>query len=93
MMKRIARAVLVIRPPDAIAMLKETSLASGMEMDIIDAHVILIIVSKFVVLRLRLNDVMHYMLDVGKKQKLNQTLFRNKRASTELLYLNKKFSK
>ena len=64
MMKRIARAVRHTLPTDAIAMLKETSLASGMEMDMIDAHVILIGVSKFVVLGLRLNDVMHYVRDV-----------------------------
>ena len=70
MMKRIARAVRHICPTDAIAMLKETSLVSGMEMDLIGAHVILIGVSKVVVLRLRLNYVMHYVFDVGRKQKL-----------------------
>ena len=54
MMKRIARAVRHGGPTNAIAMLKETSLASGIEMDVIDSHVIRIIVSKFFVLRLRL---------------------------------------
>ena len=71
MMKRIARAVRHICPTDAIAMLKETSLASGMEMDMICKHVTMIDVSKLVALRLHLNDVMHYVLDVGRKQKLN----------------------
>ena len=69
MMKRYARAVRHGGPTDAIAMLKETSLASGMVMDGIGTHVILIIVSKLVVVRLRMNDVMHCVLDVGRKQK------------------------
>ena len=38
-------------------------------MDKIGTLVILIVVSKLVVVRLRINDVMHYVLDVGKKQK------------------------
>ena len=66
MMKRIARAVRGIGPTDAIAMLKETSLASGMEMEVIRTHVM---VSNLGVLRLRLNDFMYYVLDVGRKQK------------------------
>ena len=69
MMKRIARAVRHGRPTDAIAMLKETSLASGMVMDRIGGHVILIGVSKLVVVRLRMNDVMQYVLDVRRQQK------------------------
>ena len=75
MMKRIARAVRHGGPTDAIAMLKETSLASGMEMDGIDTHVILVIVSKLVVVRLRMNDVMHCVLDVGENKKINKTMF------------------
>ena len=51
MMKRIARTVRHRCPTDAIAMLKETLLASGMVMKRIDSHVILIIVSKLVVVR------------------------------------------
>ena len=69
MMKQIARAVRHIGPTDAIAMLKESSLASGMVMDGIDTHVILIRVSKLVVVILQLNDVILYELDVGRKQK------------------------
>ena len=68
MMKRIARAARIMRPIDAIAMLKER--ASGMVMDLIDTHVMMRIVSKLVVVRLRLNDVMHYVLDVGRIQKI-----------------------
>ena len=91
-MKRIARAVRHIGPTDAIAMLKETSLASGIMMDGIDTHVFLIRASKLVVVILRLNDVIHYVLDVGRKQKkINQTMFENIRASTAtLFYFNKK---
>ena len=68
MMKRIAPAVRHIGPNDAIAMLKETSRASGMEMDMIDTHVIRIIVSKFFVLRLRLitSYIMCLMLEGNK---------------------------
>ena len=69
MMKQIARAVRQSGPTGAIAMLKETSLASGMVMEGIGSHVILIVVSKLVVVRLRLLDTIHYVLDVGKKQK------------------------
>ena len=72
MMKRIAGAVRGISPTDAIAMLKETSLASGMVMDGIDMHVILMVVSKLVVVRLRMNDVMQCVLDVRRKQKNKQ---------------------
>ena len=72
MMKRIARAVRHICPIDAIAMLKETSLASGMVMERIIIHVTMIIVSKLVVVRLRMNDVMHCVLDVRRKQKNKQ---------------------
>ena len=71
-MKRIARAVRHQGPTDAIAMLKETLLASGMEMDGIIGHVTLMIVSKLVVVRLRMNDVMHCRLDVRRKQKNEQ---------------------
>ena len=60
MMKRIARAVRYGGPNDAIAMLKETSLASGMMMDSIGEHVMLLGVSKLIAVRLRLNDVMFY---------------------------------
>ena len=67
MMKRIARAVRPVMPTDAIAMLKE--IASGMEMERIFGHVIVMFVSKLVVMRLRMNDVIHYVLDVGRKQK------------------------
>ena len=74
MMKRIARAVRQITPTDAIAMLKETSLASGMVMDGIDSHVTKMVVSKLVVVRLRMNDVMHCVLDV-RKQKTKKTMF------------------
>ena len=70
MMKRIARAVR--GPTDAIAMLKETSLASGMVMDWIITHVTKMFVSKLVVVRLRMNDVMHCVLDVRRKQKNKQ---------------------
>ena len=70
MMKRIARAV--GGRTDAIAMLKETSLASWMVMDWIDTHVTMMIVSKLVVVRLRMNDVMHCVLDVRRKQKNKQ---------------------
>ena len=69
MMKQIARAVRGICLTDAIAMLKETSLASGMVMDGIGSHVTIIIVSKLIEVRLRLNDVMHFVLDVRRKQK------------------------
>ena len=72
MMKRIARAVRHGSPTDAIAMLKETSLASGMVMDGIGTHVTKMIVSKLVVVRLRMNDVMHCVLDVRRKQKNKQ---------------------
>ena len=72
MMKRIARAVRHISPSDAIAMLKETSLASGMVMEGIGSHVIGMIVSKLVVVRLRMNDVMRCVLDVRRKQKNKQ---------------------
>ena len=72
MMKRIARAVRHGRPTDAIAMLKETSLASGMVMKLIDSHVTKMIVSKLVVVRLGMNDVMHCVLDVRRKQKNKQ---------------------
>ena len=68
-MKRIARDVRQFGPNDAIAMLKEISLASGMRMDTIGSHVMIIAVSKLVVVRLRLNDVMHHVLDVGRKKK------------------------
>ena len=67
MMKQIARAVRHICPTDAIAMLKETSLASGIKMEMINTHVMLFGVSKVVIMRLRLNDVMHYVLDVESK--------------------------
>ena len=66
MMKRIARAVRHRGPTDAVAMLKETSLASGMVMNLIGLHVILTIVSKLVVVGLRLNDVVHYVFDVER---------------------------
>ena len=72
MMKRIARAVRHGTPTDAIARLKETLLASGMVMDGIIGHVTLMIVSKLVVVRLRINDVMHCGLDVRRKQKNKQ---------------------
>ena len=72
MMKRIARAVRHGTPTDAIAMLKETSLASGMVMEGINTHVTKMIVSKLVVVRLRMNDVMHCVLDVRRKQKNKQ---------------------
>ena len=72
MMKRIARAVRGISPSDAIAMLKETSLANGMVMERVDSHVIMMLVSKLVVVRLRMNDVMHCVLDVRRKQKNKQ---------------------
>ena len=49
MMKRIAQAVHHGGPTDAIAMLKEISLANGMMMEWIGSHVIMIIVSKLVV--------------------------------------------
>ena len=75
MMKRIARAVPRGTPTDAIAMLKETSLASGMVMERIIIHVTMIIVSKLVVVRLRMNDVMHCVLDVGENKKINKTMF------------------
>ena len=85
-MKRIARAVRHGTPTDAIAMLKETSIASGMEMDKIGTHVILIAVSKLGVVRLRLNDVMHYVLVVEKKQKQNAAMCENRHASTDLIF-------
>ena len=69
MMKRIARAVRQIIPTDAIAMFKETSLANGIVMEIIGTHVMMTIVSKLVVMRLQLNDVMHYVLDARRQQK------------------------
>ena len=65
MMKRIARAVRHICPTDAIAMLKDTSVAIGMGMERIGTHAIVMIVSKLVVVRLQLNVVMHFVLDVG----------------------------
>ena len=90
MMKRIARAVHHICPTDAIAMLKETSLASGMVMERIDTHVTKMIVSKLVVVRLRMNDVMHCVLDVGENKKINKTMFQIIHVSAELFHFNKK---
>ena len=72
MMKRIAQAVRQGTPTDAIAMLKETSLASGMVMERIGGHVTNMIVSKLVEVGLRMNDVMHCVLDVRRKQKNKQ---------------------
>ena len=78
-MKRIAVAVLRYSPTDAIAMLKETSLASGiglgMEMERIGAHVITIIVSKLVVVKLRLNKSCIMCLMFEGNKKLNKTFF------------------
>ena len=68
MMKRIAQAVRRFIPTDAIAMLKKASLANGIKMEWISSHVILIHVSKFVAVRLLLNDVMHE-IHAGRKQK------------------------
>ena len=65
MMKRIVQAVLHRDPNDAIAMLKKTSLAIGMGMEGIGLHVMVIIVSKLIVVRLWLNDVMHYVLETS----------------------------
>ena len=72
MMKRIARAVRQSTPTDAIAMLQETSLASGMIMQTIVLHVFLIMVSKLVIVRVWMTNVMHYVLDVERKQKTNK---------------------
>ena len=69
MMKRIAQAVRRFIPTDAIAMLKKASLANGIKMEWISSHVILIHVSKFVAVRLLLNDVMHE-IHAGRKQKI-----------------------
>ena len=72
MMKRIAQAVHRFIPTDAIVTLEKASLASGIKMEGISSHVILIRVSKFVVVRLLLNDVVH-KIHAGRKQKTQKT--------------------
>ena len=91
MMKRIARAVRQIRPTDAIAMLKETLRASGMERII--SHVMLIGVSKLVVVRVRLNDVTYYVLDARRKQKTKQSLKIYALRQNSFIQTRSKFSK
>ena len=67
-------------------MLKETSLASWMLMEGVDSHVTMMMVSKLVVVRLRMNDVMHCVLDVGENKKINKTMFEIIHVSAELFH-------